>query len=159
MRFVILSVVVLAGCSEAFARTKVACRTPCGLEFEELPDGWTCDNAKEVETAALEAFQATSDDRLKRCGHVRFYRVEIEHSASFRDLEADGGARVVYATTDCQTRRTVLGSRPYKESSLPHEMVHMLQDCEPLPPFDEKDYYHSNWERDGITSALKAVFQ
>ncbi len=148
---VFMAALVMTGCGAAEARG--LCVSGCGLKMKGLPAGWTCENVQEIETAALEAFRHARDERLHSCGDIHKYVVTINPDEVFA---SDG--RVVYATTDCDFHKTILGTRDYKESALPHEMVHMLQDCTPLEPTNEKDYYHSNWERDGIYKALDAVF-
>lgn len=126
------------------------CRTPCGM----LMSGgeWSCQEFRRAEWVAMEEFSKTvADTRLRSCEVLANYKVEVQPTASW--IQESSGRRVS-GETYCEERRILVGQENINESSLAHEMAHALQQCVPLPPRDNDDYYHSNWGRDGIRDAL-----
>lgn len=125
------------------------CVTRCGLTVNELPKDWSCDDVQGREEAALWAFKATKDPRLTTCNLTRFHLMTVDAGSwwSF--------GKMVAGLTYCDNGAIVIGNRPPFESALPHELAHALQNCEPLPPYNDTEGFHSNWERDGIYYAIE----
>lgn len=69
----------------------------------------------------------------------------------------DEYGRRVYGLTRCEFSVIEIGTDNLGRSALAHEMVHAMQNCIPLGPLDHDDYYHSNWDRDGINDAIEKV--
>lgn len=65
--------------------------------------------------------------------------------------------REVSGLTRCDLRVMIIGNQPVTKGALAHEYVHALQNCDPMPPIDDSDPYHSNWVRDGIYDAIEKV--
>ncbi len=124
------------------------CETALGFQADEVPVGWTCQDVQAVETAIVRELQQAQDKRYVNCS-LRGYKlvvIDVESWWSF--------GRMVAGLTYCQNGNVIIGNSPPRKSALAHEMVHALQNCYPLGPYDEKDFYHSNWRRDGIYDAI-----
>lgn len=129
------------------------CRTACGMVVTGAP--WSCSEVRRVERLALEKFAETADKRLYSCYALENYHVDVQRVEKWKQ-RPDAG--FVSGETFCEFRAIKIGSEEtaYK-SSLAHEMAHALQQCVPLPPREDEDYYHSNWVRDGIRRAVDFV--
>lgn len=68
---------------------------------------------------------------------------------------------MIYGLTVCPTGNAYINeSERLEDTSLAHEMVHMMQDCQargagPISSGNEED--HLNWKEDGIYSAIEEV--
>ncbi len=85
---------------------------------------------------------AAVDPRLaKACTSLRGWAIDVAPTDKWWS-----GTQWVSGQTFCPHLYFMINNALPLEGSLSHEMVHAAQNCEPLPPIDEDDYYHSNWE-------------
>lgn len=127
------------------------CITKCGLEIYKPK--WKCSDYQLAEDMSMAALVRTADARLTDCKGLSAWRVEVQSTINF-DTLAKG---TVHGITHCNLNYIEIGSDYPPQSSLTHEIVHVLQECVPLPPTDEQDPDHSNWGRDGIYEAIRSV--
>lgn len=132
------------------------CKTKCGLSAATLPSSWDCEALQGQENAALWAYKQTSKDpRLKVCGNLQGFHIEARNEHSWpQGYKPDGGVQKVNGLTYCNSGTVIIGNDKPIDSSLVHELAHVMQNCNPRPPFDESDYYHSNWDEDGIWDGI-----
>lgn len=129
------------------------CATRCGMTVSRFPDaGWSCPLLQKLEDSTLTAFRTYSDDpRLYVCSNLFGYHIKFNPSPG--SWRAQDG-RLVFGLTWCEAKDIEVSSSRPIYNSLPHEMAHAMQNCAPRPPEDPKDVQHSNWEEDGINTAI-----
>lgn len=151
------ALLLLAGCGLPDAphlpRLDLApkCVTRCGLRLEgptpEITDGpqWTCDELQRTEDQILSAFASVEDPRFAQtCGRISGWSITVAPGVFLS--ESVGGV------TKCQSGELVVDGLAPLNSSLAHELAHVVQDCRPRGPGD-----HGAWDEDGITGALEQV--
>lgn len=154
IRFQIL--LLLASCATVPAPV---CVTPCGLELLTAgATAWSCPALAEAEAASIEAFDAhVTDVRFRNaCALLKGWRLVIMPGADW----VDPYKRNVSGETNCDSWLVQVGERPPLQSSLPHELAHVIQRCMPTPfegSLPESQAAHANWDRDGINAAIDSV--
>lgn len=125
--------------------------TQCGLRFlggPRGPGGWTRQRLQIAENESIKAMAGTSDTRLMTpwvtCNKLD--GVDIVLDESMPDTWN--------AYTSQRYRRVHLRYILTEDSSLTHELMHVVQDFTALnPPSDGEDSQHANWKRDGLRFA------
>lgn len=128
------------------------CVTRCGLRLSGTAplvlDGqpqWSCEELQRTETAILAAFADVKDPRFAdACSRISGWTISVAPGV-FLD-EAVGGR------TDCSSGTLTVNNLAPLNSTLAHELGHVVQQCRPRGPGD-----HGAWDEDGITAALAVV--
>lgn len=149
-----LALLLACGCAQT---PPIDCVTRCGLrlagDVPHIDDGaqWTCAELQRTEDAVLAAFDhQVSDDRFRNaCERISGWVVVVRPTV-FVDSTVGGRAH-------CASGVLEVGALSPLNSTLPHELAHAVQSCQPLAPVESSDPDHSNWQRDGIASALEEV--
>lgn len=150
MRVSCLAVLVLLSCaSSCRVGTPPDCVTRCGIDI--LNAKYSCEEYQFAEDVTLREFLLTDDPRLYVC-KLGDWRVEIQSGETFTSLGEKVSGRAI-----CGENVMYVNGLLPNRSSLSHEMAHAAQNCEPKPPFDPNDYYHSNWTDGGIYGAISRV--
>lgn len=141
MRALVL-VLLLTGCG---AMHRPACVTNAGMFVSEPAPAGFCERLQEAESRVLIAFRdvapfdprfATADDRLSD------WEIQIVPFSSW--YQTGSGIRISGETLCPEHIMRVNKAMPL-DGSLPHEMAHAIQNCQPVPPIDKYDPDHSNW--------------
>lgn len=131
------------------------CVTRCGLRLTgEPPPGWTCEALQAVEDGVVAAFPQALDPRLSRvCAALSGWELTVMRTPTWveprRGVEVDG-------LTNCSSGTTAVGAAPPTQSSLPHELAHVAQDCRATCEVDGDDG-HGCWKEDRIFIAAGAA--
>lgn len=113
--------------------------------LEPAPEGY-CNSVQDVEDRIISAFSKAADYDprfISACARLKHYSIEVSQTRSWRDIE---GVEVI-GQTYCAEKTMVVNPVAPGDGSLAHECAHAVQDCTPLPPFNPRNYYHSNWVR------------
>jgi hypothetical protein len=145
------------------AEDKYACKTACGLLVRNpVPANWTCPRIQETEDLARRMFKYYAKDQrlVGSCESLARYELQVVNEDWW--TEPDGAQ--VSGRTFCFSGQVKVNKRNPNQSSLSHEMAHILQDCDPTSPWrpcTEQDphacEYHSNWDNLGIYEAINNV--
>lgn len=120
---------------------------------------------------ALDAASLTADWRLNdqtaNCQAMVGFRVYTKATWNYSIKLHDGRDgplkdTMVSGHTHCTLKYLVVGTPErdgrvwWNESSLVHELFHVMQGCESPGPIDKgEDFQHSNWARDGLNAAIE----
>lgn len=137
------------GLTASGCATVSKCTTTCGFRADEVPVGWTCQDVQDVESAIIRELQSAKDDRLKKQCDLSRFQLLVVHAEDWWSF-----GRQVQGLTYCENGNVIIGNSLPKDSALAHEIVHALQNCTPLEPYNDKDLFHSNWKRDGLYDAI-----
>ncbi len=130
-----------------------SCVSECGMQLDAPDEQW-CQEMKELEGRAVKVLPRLFDDRFQlACSRLSGYTINVLAEPNFR-RDIDG--LLVSGLTNCISKVIYLGKWQPAEGALAHEMVHAIQGCMPRPPFDEKDFDHSNWNPE-IYTALSEI--
>lgn len=149
--FVLLSLFFLTGCGPSAG--PVICTSYCGMRLLEPPENrpgtypWTCEEFQAVETATVMAFETmVLDPRFSTsCEAVAGWRVYVHEEVHWTQ---NGSGVEVAGETFCVDGMMAVNNVSPMASSLPHEMAHVVQKCNPIwEPPDEKDPQHQGWGR------------
>ncbi len=166
MRFFALSLLLLA-CGPVGPPKEPHCITGLGMRYmgewetgEEIaPWHFTCEYFQETERRVIQALGSTyiedaNIDATRLMG-VQIWMVDKPDWVDDWKRHIAGQSFCVYGYMHINNS-TFAGW-----SSLPHEMMHFLQNCGAVqPPDPNRDSDHANWDRDGIYQAIdKAVLQ
>lgn len=158
-----LPLILLLACGHAAP----LCVTTCGLQLVSLAPaedtsryetgsrGWTCEEFQRVEDASLAAYKKyVTDPRFQNvCAAIKDWPIVVRAEPTWTSEPN----HLVAGLTWCTSGFTEIGNVPPMKSSLVHELMHVVQGCEGQVPWDLNDVSHSNWERDGLNAAEKAV--
>lgn len=144
-----LTLVLLVSCAAFRPAPQPApwCVSTCGLKLLPFEEAFrpTCEAFQGVEDAALATFTraAAIDARFATaCKRLSFFTVQIGPSVLVHPFTGAG----VNGVTMCERGRVYVGHRAeLAQSALQHELAHVAQSCEPLPPIEPEDPDHSNW--------------
>lgn len=135
------ALILLLACG---AEKSIQCRTTCGMQVLDSPQAPAfCAGLQAAEDRIVPVLTklAPTDARFADpCKAVRGWRIQVASVDSW-----DGGSQQVSGQTYCDNMLMIVNNAKPLAGSLPHEMIHAVQDCSPLPPINEKDIYHSNW--------------
>lgn len=142
------------------------CTTKCGVQYYgiDLDAGvgsFSCEDVQATEDAILKELQETSiDNRINNpdvsCKALKGLSVHTHDGAAW----VDSWNRHVAGLTYCYpgSSLTIIGWTPdmkISDSSLAHEMVHTMQNCDALPNKYPKGYDgHENWYEERIMLAV-----
>lgn len=151
--------------SSCVAQSPVLCKTNCGVRLHGSPNGspapaaWTdCERVQRVETMTLSGLIGTGDSRLNdpaACSWLDGYSVWLADEPCWMDR----WGRHVCGVTFCEFKTIQVGTLPDggvpEESSLPHEFVHALQQCDATAGgLFSGPVQHENWADAGIFQAI-----
>ena len=171
--FAALAAVLLLGCvGPRSVEQRVECVSPCGIILMgPIPEpslgnigqpSWTCPELVRAESVITQAFATyVKDPRFASgaaCEALRGWKIWINPepvwaSADFATARNPEG--LLAGITFCDSGFSIIGNLPPLDSSLAHELAHVVQRCVPLGPGLEGG--HANWGRDGIQNAIDAV--
>lgn len=144
------------------------CVTRCGLmlvgdipkpsDFSYGP-GWTCAEFQRAEDESLRAFKVVVDPRFRAaCAALKGYRVSVNPAVSW---ESSYGNGPISGETHCAFQNLDVCNLPPVQSTMTHELGHVIQRCESRGPEDYADHNdddtHSNWGSDRIWGAIASV--
>lgn len=135
------------------------CENPYGLIITDLPKGWYCSDFVRTGNILQAELQKTKGDpRLKGFKDLSRYEVIVHDSPSWI-IKAPDGVFDVMGVTYCRAGEIHIGNSPPHENALPHEMVHALQNCDPMyVPNSVNNRAHEGWAEQGIEAALDATW-
>lgn len=158
---------LLTGCGNAGVSNYV---NDCGLVADGTTEdphalSWVDEDVLNKATfRALNVAENSSDlalqDRRRNCEMLEGVRIVIDPATKFHtpwyDFDVAG---IAYCFSPS---RFVVVSTPFyhdwRESSLIHELLHVMQGCSSPPPTDPGLLpMHSNWDRDGINSGIESA--
>lgn len=121
------------------------------MEVIAAPYGW-CSDLDVTEARAMRAFKvvAAQDPRFATaCEQVSGWKITVHDTPAILYPEGFGvfvrGYSKCFDTPGVPVHETNVGSPSSGNGALAHEMAHMVQNCQPLPP-EGRDPHHSNWE-------------
>ena len=121
------------------------------------PSQFSAEDFARAEFVVMDSFYR--DDLFKLsyeqiCRSVSGWRLYSSNYSAWIDPEGRG----VMGLTACWYAAMQIGADRFGWNSYPHELAHVLQNCDP-PPGTPDDYgtdaRHSNWVRDGIYQAIQ----
>ena len=155
--------------SSCAGTSSIGFKSNCGIMLagdiqDRFGDSWlTVQDLQQATFSAIRQASLVTDfvfmDQTENCRSMQGYRV-YTHAGQLFDLDG----RTVYAYTNCQLKMMVIGTPKdgnWKNSSIVHEMYHVMQECHAKMPVDEHRFLderdnqdHANWKRDGIWQAI-----
>ncbi len=142
MRFAALLLLGACGTVAPPLPSNVACATKSGIQIlAPAPLGF-CDEIQGVEDRTLEAFKKVVpfDGRFTQVAFPQ-WKIHVIDAETWVD---EAGVSVV-GQTYCERFTVCLNNNRPATGAFGHELAHVIQNCEPLQPWDLKDFYHSNW--------------
>lgn len=127
------------------------------------PSGLTREVVNRGVRAALDAATFTTDPRLsdtvENCRKMMGWRAYSKAKQDF--LAPWDNKTMISGFSACTGKYMVVGTPTegdWRDSSLVHELFHVMQECEGTPPEDKgsPSPHHQNWIRDGIFNAIDA---
>lgn len=157
MAKLILFAVLVVSCGAP--RPESICENPFGLVVTDLPKGWDCSDIVRTQTILAAELQKTKGDpRLKKPCDLSEYTLVVHDAPSWVTVEHDGTFDVM-GVTYCSRREIHIGNTLPHENALPHEIVHAMQNCDPMyVPNSVNDSAHEGWFEEGIEDALDATW-
>ena len=159
MRIILLAALILScGPRSGHFQTK------CGMIYkgyfnsEEVGEFWNEQRLQQTEDEWLLAMTKTTDPRLnsmdKACAALKDLYVWVQPHQACWDYHGEK----ICGQTSCENNQVLIGDLYFYASALPHEMVHIAQNCHTPAPADTlRDAYHGNWDRDGIYKAIDTI--
>lgn len=98
------------------------------------PPAWTCESVRRVELAAVEFYTEHATGRAKQmlpyfCANMKRFHLFVADGPTFELYELNGNHRTVYGATGCDGGVIQIGNVPPEQSSLLHELGHVLDWC------------------------------
>lgn len=132
----------------AEAEKAQSCVTECGMLFEGEANGAVdCKSLQEAEDVSRKAYDdhlCSEDERFclqNSCSPLFGYQIKAEDATAW----TENGEAARIGETDVESKIMVIGrSSDWRHSSLPHEMVHVIQNGQPPADWIESDQESAN---------------
>jgi len=98
------------------------------------PPAWTCESVRRVELAAIEFYTEHATGRGRQmlpyfCENMKRFHLFVADGPTFELYDLAGRHRTVYGATGCDGGVIQIGNVPPEQSSLLHELGHVLDWC------------------------------
>jgi hypothetical protein len=98
------------------------------------PPAWTCESVRRVELAAIEFYTEHATGRGRQmlpyfCENMKRFHLFVSDGPTFELYDLVGRHRTVYGATGCDGGVIQIGNVPPEQSSLLHELGHVLDWC------------------------------
>lgn len=159
-----LGVAAISNCGNPLDRdfpTTVCSQNQCLRRLDvNAPAPWSCDVLGQVERASIAAYEKNVTGRFREglpdfCRRLQAFRIYFAPTKSFDYTDGLTGQHGSgYGVTRCETGVIKIGSAKPSDSALPHELGHILTNCDTVYPCDGcSDAVHAGWIEHGMQAA------